>query len=59
MNEVLSSLSSKERYFLAYYDPKGYYRADYPKMKPYFIVYREEKITTMKDLMDMFLEENK
>jgi hypothetical protein len=59
MNEVISSLSSKDRYFVAYYDLKGYYKADYPKMKPYFIVYREEKITTMKDLMDMFLEENK
>ena len=59
MSEVLSSLSSKDRYFVAYYDLKGYYKADYPKMKPYFIVYREEKITTMKDLMDMFLDKHK
>lgn len=58
VSEVISSLSSKDRYFLAYYDPKGYYKADYVKMKPYFIVYREENVTTMKDLMNIFLEEN-
>lgn len=58
VSEVISSLSSKDRYFLAYYDPKGYYKADYVNMKPYFIVYREENVTTIKDLMNIFLEEN-
>jgi hypothetical protein len=55
---VIGSLSSEDRYFIVYYDPKGYYRADYPKMRPHFIVYREEKVKTIKDLMNMFLEQH-
>lgn len=57
-SEVISSLSSKDRYFLAYYDPKGFFKADFVKMKPYFIVYREKNIATVRDLMNIFLEEN-